>query len=278
MHQATRQAAPQIAHPVALFRQRIIPSLIPVSDEAGNMEKVFLSLSDTSLLQLERNMAPTRILSAATIASAISLYYLLPNAQRNHLHHLWRRAWINYRLINSLNRLWYETWVEYCLLRWHILNSRPYLFTRRLFYRSCLLWRRTFYRPYLAPLHHEDDENVILGEYIVLLHRGCVLDEHKKTLRSEVDLDSMISSVMPGRQDSGDVYVAMLDDNTLELVRADVAVRFVECNFVVKFDWCEEPVSEASSSSDGDGDDGNDSDCQSCVEEGVMFEDGDSGP
>ena len=87
--------------------------------------------------------------------------------------------------------------------------------------------------PYQAPLIPEDlpEEDRIPESYIVFLHQGCSLDEHKRTLaRQGVDLESKIQNIFPEKVGRYGTYYGAddIDDEALEAIRADVNVDVVE--------------------------------------------------
>lgn len=86
--------------------------------------------------------------------------------------------------------------------------------------------------PYQAPMIACDvpTEEIVHQSYIVFLHQGCSLEQHKRAVAEGADLDSAIISVFPETDYHGLYYRAKLDDDALATVRADVVVDMVECN------------------------------------------------
>lgn len=76
--------------------------------------------------------------------------------------------------------------------------------------------------------------DLIPGNYLVYLHRGCTLHHHKLAVKRAagdiVDLDTAIQGLIPEDQRLGLVYEAQLSSDGLAAVRADRAVAFVECD------------------------------------------------
>ena len=82
----------------------------------------------------------------------------------------------------------------------------------------------------LAPLEGCDNALVIPGSYTVSLRPGVTLAQHEATLGNQVDLQSKVSRVFTRFPGYGDVYVAVdVDDTLLAAIRADPAVKFVDC-------------------------------------------------
>ena len=81
---------------------------------------------------------------------------------------------------------------------------------------------------YEAPLRHCDGD-IVPNRYIVFLARGNSLEQHKRVLGDDVDLDSAITNIFDS--DPGQIhYGAELHTGALAAVRADPGVDFVECN------------------------------------------------
>lgn len=86
---------------------------------------------------------------------------------------------------------------------------------------------------YTAPLHHCSDgaprnTNV---EYMVYLHRGYGLEQHKHALQGQVDLGQAIRDVWRHGDELWELnYAAKLNETGLAAVRADVGVDLVECS------------------------------------------------
>lgn len=101
-----------------------------------------------------------------------------------------------------------------------------------------LLWRQIalhdtthLTRAYRAPLLGCELPGVVHGSYCVFLHRRCSLEEHKRTVGEEADLDSKISHLFPATQRHGLYYCAGdIDDEILDAIRADITVDMVEYN------------------------------------------------
>lgn len=88
--------------------------------------------------------------------------------------------------------------------------------------------------PYLAPMHACDipAEEIIPQSYIVFLHRGYTLEEHKRTIGGAVDFDT-VTHIFPEHRIHGLYYAIELEDHELVAVRADIGVDMVECNMRV---------------------------------------------
>ena len=93
-------------------------------------------------------------------------------------------------------------------------------------------WRKAVYKStYQAWMHcNAPDEDIIPNSYFVFLHWGYPLDEHKQAMKPKVSLDGHIERVFEQTHSYGTYYAAKLDNASLEAVRADVGVDFVECN------------------------------------------------
>ena len=104
--------------------------------------------------------------------------------------------------------------------------------------RTCLIWRKLLnnsagiIRPYQAPLLSCDgpSEDIVPQSYVVFLHYGCSLEQHKQTVSEGADLDSAIRFVFPETDFHGLYYHAYLDDGPLAAVRSDIVVDMVECS------------------------------------------------
>lgn len=93
---------------------------------------------------------------------------------------------------------------------------------------NTLAERQALPEPYQAPLVPADGRNMIPGEFQVILHRRCTLDEHKKHLGQQgIDLESRLTRAAPTAQHRIVIYTARLDDSALAFVRADPAVAMV---------------------------------------------------
>lgn len=71
-------------------------------------------------------------------------------------------------------------------------------------------------------------QDVIPGQYVVILARGYTLEQHQETIG--IDLSSSMSLSRPGDTSLGPSYTADLEDATLAVVRKDVGVELVGCN------------------------------------------------
>nr|POE93443.1 hypothetical protein CFP56_19455 [Quercus suber] len=103
--------------------------------------------------------------------------------------------------------------------------------------RVVLLWRRLSHkptpllRPYRAPLVNCELPDLIPDSYFIFLHHGCSLENHKRTIGYQIDLDSKIQYSFPETRHYGHYYGAYdLDDAALDAIRADIAVDMIECN------------------------------------------------
>ena len=104
-------------------------------------------------------------------------------------------------------------------------------------------WPRAFSRltnntgPYQAPLICDGIPDwLVPGAYIVYLHDGCSLAQHKRTVADQVDLDSCIRSIYPEIDGLGVVYSAYFSDSALAAVRSDWMVDMVECQYEGRLD------------------------------------------
>lgn len=91
--------------------------------------------------------------------------------------------------------------------------------------------------PYEVPLLGCDSEDVIPGEYMVVLNAGYSLEQHKRTVG--IDLSTSIYSADPyGSSRHGGGYSARFSNGTLAAVRSDGGVMLVECNrkLIVEFE------------------------------------------
>ena len=86
--------------------------------------------------------------------------------------------------------------------------------------------------PYQAPLYGCDgpSEDRVHQSYMIFLHHGCSLEQHKQAVGEEADVDSAIKFVFPETAQYGLYYRAELGDSALAAVRADLGVDMVECN------------------------------------------------
>lgn len=90
-----------------------------------------------------------------------------------------------------------------------------------------------FKGPHLKACHSED---VIPGEYTVILKHGYSLEQHMETIGT--DLSSSIDwfSVAFEQSRLGSLYTANLDNATLAIVLRDPGVKLVECNRNIKME------------------------------------------
>jgi hypothetical protein len=72
-------------------------------------------------------------------------------------------------------------------------------------------------------------EDIIANSYIVFLHWGYSLAEHKQTV-SDIDLDPLIKIIFEETANHGLYYSVELEEGALEVVRADWGVDMVECD------------------------------------------------
>jgi hypothetical protein len=104
-----------------------------------------------------------------------------------------------------------------------------------------LAWRRVLYESpgimgsYQATLQCEGpNEDLVLEAYMVYLHHGCSLEEHKRAVGEGADLDSAIRLVFLEVEPYGFCYDAKLNDNALAAVRSDLVVDMIECQYVAR--------------------------------------------
>lgn len=96
--------------------------------------------------------------------------------------------------------------------------------------------------PFQAPrLVGCDSDDVIPGEYMVILKGGYPLEQHTATIGA--DLSSSIDWVSSAFPHLGVSYSATFDDATLAAVLKDVGVKLVECNRKLTFEPLEPAVS-----------------------------------
>lgn len=82
---------------------------------------------------------------------------------------------------------------------------------------------------------------VIQESFCVFLHHGCSLEEHKRTVGQQINLDSKIKHIFPETRNHGLYYCAdRVDDVTLSAIRAELVVDMIECNRVLEIDPLEE--------------------------------------
>ena len=86
---------------------------------------------------------------------------------------------------------------------------------------------------YEAPLHLCDSPTRLPHKYIVFLHLGYLLEQHKQAVGDRADLDSAITYIFPETASYGLYYSAELHNASLAAVRADIGVDMVECNLEV---------------------------------------------
>lgn len=86
---------------------------------------------------------------------------------------------------------------------------------------------------YEAPLHLGDNPTRVPHEYIVFLHLGYSLEQHKQAVGDSADLDSAIMYIFPETASNGIYYSAELHNASLAAVRADTGVDMVESNIQV---------------------------------------------
>lgn len=84
-------------------------------------------------------------------------------------------------------------------------------------------------KEYEAPLHLCDSLTLVPHKYIVFLHFGYSLKEHKQAVGNDTDLDSGITNIFPETANHGLDYAANLKKASLDAVRADIGVDMVEC-------------------------------------------------
>ena len=113
-----------------------------------------------------------------------------------------------------------------------------FLFKHRTSETVTLQWRRLLYKstnirgPYEAPIRCEGpEEDLIPDIYMVYLHFGCSLEQHKSVVGEGADLDSAITHVFPEDEGLGLCYEAKLNDTALVAVRSDLVVDMVECEY-----------------------------------------------
>lgn len=82
---------------------------------------------------------------------------------------------------------------------------------------------------YKAPLHLCNNPMRRLNEYIVFLHQGYSLEQHKQAVGNGTDFDSALVHIIPERKMHGLYYSADLDAASLTSVRADIGGDMVEC-------------------------------------------------
>ena len=74
-------------------------------------------------------------------------------------------------------------------------------------------------------------EDLIHETYMVYLHHGCTLEEHKQLVGEKAGLDSAIKYVFEESEGLGVCYGAKLNDSALAAVRTDIAVDMIECQY-----------------------------------------------
>jgi hypothetical protein len=101
-----------------------------------------------------------------------------------------------------------------------------------------LAWRTVLYKStnimglYQATLRCDGPkEDLIPQAYMVYLHHGCSLEQHKRTVGEGADLDSAIRHVFLETEQYGFIYEVKLNDSALAAVRSDLVVDFVECEY-----------------------------------------------
>ena len=82
-----------------------------------------------------------------------------------------------------------------------------------------------------APVHNCDlpEKDRVPNNYVVFLHPGYSLDQHKQAVGHEANLHSAIEYVFEETPIHGLYYSAELDIASLAAVRADSGVYMVEC-------------------------------------------------
>jgi hypothetical protein len=91
-------------------------------------------------------------------------------------------------------------------------------------------------QPYTAPLRGCDGPlDLIKDSYTVFLHRTYALDQHKTFLVEHgVDWDTAFDEIVSSENEShGIIYGAILDDDALAAVRADIGVDLILCDTIV---------------------------------------------
>jgi hypothetical protein len=89
------------------------------------------------------------------------------------------------------------------------------------------IWKSTnTITPYRAPIYNDDHPGRVPG-YLVMLHRGHSLEAHLAALAPPIDVP--IRKVM---NLSFIMYFTEVDDQTLDVIRAEPGVKHVECNYI----------------------------------------------
>ncbi|KAG6355161.1 hypothetical protein INS49_004242 [Diaporthe citri] len=120
------------------------------------------------------------------------------------------------------------------------LLGRP---TRRapLIPRVTMMTRAIYGDPFQSPrLIGCDSEDVIPGEYMVILKGGYPLEQHMEGIGT--DLSSSIDWVSSASPSLGTSYSATFDNATLTAVLKDAGVRLVECNREMRFEPLEPAI------------------------------------
>lgn len=112
------------------------------------------------------------------------------------------------------------------LFKWPTSFLNDSLARRKLLYQS----PTRIMNDYEAPLHLCDSPTRVPHEYIVFLHFGYSLEQHKQAVGNGADLDSAITNIFPETTNHGLYYNAELPNASLAAVRADIGVDMVECN------------------------------------------------
>ena len=90
-----------------------------------------------------------------------------------------------------------------------------------------------------APLRNSDlpPQNIVPGQYLVYLQPGYTLEDHKRTVGEAALPEGSIKAVHNLHTAQYDVYyTAQLSESSLDTIRLDPGVEFVECDICAWLD------------------------------------------